>query len=134
MNHLPENHSARRGVAAVELAVCLPLLLIVALVTIEVCGMLHMAQTLKIASFEAARVGVVPGADTENVEFQCESLLESRGVKAYTMSMTPADPSLLSEGEYFRVSIDVDYDENAFLGSFLSNSRVINRSTALRVD
>ena len=126
--------TARRGVAAVELAVCLPILTIVSLATIEVCSMMHTSQAMKIASFEAARVGVVPGAQSENVQFQCESLLESRGITAFSISMTPSDPSDLESGDYFRVSIEVDYDENAILGSFLANNRTIERSTALRTD
>ncbi len=126
--------TARRGVAAVELAVCLPILVVVSLVTIEVCSMLHLSQTLKIASFEAARVGVVPSAEVENVRYQCESLLESRGIKAFTISMDPSDPALLNSGDYFRVSIQVDYSKNAILGSFVANNRIIDRSTALRAD
>lgn len=135
-NHMlrRKSSSARHGVAAVELAVCLPVLIVVSLVTIEVCSMLHLTQAMKVASFEAARVGVVPGAGADNVEFQCESLLDSRGVKAYTISMDPSDPRLLASGEYFRVSIEVNYDENAIMGSFLANGRVLDRSTALRVD
>ena len=126
--------TARHGVAAVELAVCLPILVVVSLVTIEVCSMLHLSQAMKIASFEAARVGVVPGAEVENVQYQCESLLESRGVKAFAISMNPSDPSVLESGDYFRVSIEVDYEENAILGGFLANNRTIDRSTALRAD
>lgn len=122
----------RNAVATVELAVCLPMLLIFALVAIEVCGMLQMGQTLKIASYEGARVGVVPGAEDENVRFQVETLLESRNVKAYTISMDPADPSLLTEGEYFEVLIDVELDQNSYLGDLISSNRVMTRSTALR--
>lgn len=124
----------RRGVAAVELAVCLPILVVVSLVTIEVCSMLHVTQAIKIASFEGARVGVVPAAEAQNVEFQCTSLLESRGVKAFTISMTPSDPSMLNSGDYFRVSIEIDYDQNAILGSLMAKNRTIERSTALRAD
>lgn len=127
-------NKARSGLATVELAVCLPVLLLFALVAIEVCGMLRMGQTLKIASYEAARVGVVPGAEAENVLFQCETFLDGRNVRAYTVSLNPSDPTVVNEGEYFEVSIDVEYDQNSYLGNLLSNNRVITRSTALRGD
>ena len=117
-----------------ELAVCLPVLLLFALVSIEVCGMLRIGQTLKIASYEAARVGIVPGAEPINVMFQCETFLEGRNVKGYSISMNPSDPSLVPEGEYFEVSVEVEYDQNSYLGNLISNDRVITRSTALRAN
>ena len=134
MKRLSNQKHRRRGVAAVELAVCLPILLLFAVATIEVCGMLQMAQTLKIASFEGARVGVVPGAKAENVQFQCETLLNDRNVNSYSISMTPSDPAALTEGEFFQVSIDVQYGQNSYLGNLMSINRVISRSTALRAN
>lgn len=96
--------------------------------------MLRIGQTLKIASYEAARVGIVPGAEPINVMFQCETFLEGRNVKGYSISMNPSDPSLVPEGEYFEVSVEVEYDQNSYLGNLISNDRVITRSTALRAN
>lgn len=124
----------KSGIAAVELAVCLPILLLVAVAAIETCGMLYVSQTLKIASFEGARIGVVPDAEAENVEFQCDTLLQDRGVKGYTISLSPTDPGTLNEGDYFRVIIEADYSQNSLLGGMIFGNRTLNKSTALRAD
>ena len=134
MIKLRTNQADRSGVASIELAVCLPILVIVAFVAIEACGMLYLAQSLKIASFEGARVGVVPLAETDNVVFQCETLLDDRAIQGYTISLDPSDPALLEEGDYFRVTINVDYEQNALIPGFMLGNRVISRSTALRAD
>lgn len=124
----------RRGIAAVELAVCLPVLVVVSIAAIETCGMLYVSQSLKIASFEGARVGVVPDAEASNVEFQCSTLLDSRDVRGYTITLSPTDPSALSEGDFFRVTVEADYGQNSLLGGMLFGNRTLSKSTALRSD
>lgn len=124
----------RNGTAATELAVALPVLVILAFGTIEICGMLFMGQSLKIASYEGARVGVVPKAEATNVVFQCESILDSRGITGYDVQLTPGDPGSLDEGQDFRVTITADYGPNSWVGGWVFDSRTIERSTTLRAN
>lgn len=124
---------AKRGVAAVELAVCLPVIVLLAFATVDACGMLYLGQSLKITSFEGARVGVVPKAETSNVRFQCETLLGDRGINDYTIEMDPASPASLNEGDYFRVTVSASYSANSFMGSIYGD-KVVTRSTALRAN
>lgn len=123
----------KRGVAAVELAVCLPVLVFLAIATIDACGLLYLGQTLKIATFEGARVGVVPNAEATNVRFQCETLLNDRGVSDYMIQLSPANPDALEDGDYFRVTITAGYGANSFMGGMYGD-KVVTRSTALRAD
>ena len=48
----------RQGVAAVEAALCLPVVLILMLGTLEICSGIFLRESLNIASFEGARAGV----------------------------------------------------------------------------
>lgn len=93
-------NSGRRslGTAAVELAICMPILVILALATIEACAMMHVQQSLKISEFEGARVGTVPGASATNVTYQCQTLLDDHSVESYKISMDPPDPSSAPAG------------------------------------
>ena len=127
------NQSVRGGAAAVEMAVCIPILLLMLVATLDVCGMFHIQQSLKISAYEGARVGVVPGAEAENVSFQCESILDAQGVKSYTVTMTPSDPSTLRSGDIFTVSIDANFDANAY-GSALHVGKVLTKSVTLKVE
>jgi len=133
---LGHNRSAnvvRDGAAAVEMAVCLPILLLLLIATVDICGMFHVQQSLKVAAYEGTRVGIIPGSESENVTFQVQSILDAHGVNGYTIAMTPADPSTLEVGDYFTVSIAANFDDNAY-GSGLYVGKVLNKSVTLKVE
>ncbi len=125
--------SFRRGTAAVELAVCLPLFLVILVATLDVCGMFYVQQSLKISAYEGARVGILPEAESKNVVFQCETLLDAQGVNGYSIVLDPPDPRTLSVGDYFTVTISADFDQNAHAGS-LYPGKTLNKSVTLRVE
>ncbi len=52
--------SARRGLATVELALCLPMLLIFALGTTEVCNWMHVRQRAMTAVYDGVRYATGP--------------------------------------------------------------------------
>ncbi|QDT04537.1 TadE-like protein [Rubripirellula lacrimiformis] len=124
----------RSAVAVVELAVCLPLLVMITLATIEACAMIYTQQALHTTAFEGCRVGIVPGAEVENVNFQCQSLLEDHGVEGFTISMDPADPEDLSEGDWFTVTINAPFVDNSLVGGWLYNEKLLTRTVALRAE
>ena len=123
----------KRGAAVVELAICLPVLVLVTIATIEACQMYHVQQSLKITAYEGARIGTTPQAEVTNVRFQCETLLDSQGVKGYTIDMTP-DPTALEEGDFFTVTVECDFNSNSLTGGWLFGNKNITRSVALRSD
>lgn len=127
------HQAVRVGAAAVEMAVCIPTILLLLVATLDVCGMFKIQQSLKVSAYEGARIGVVPGAESKNVNFQCEAILDAHGVNSYTVSMTPSDPATLAPGDYFTVSIDANFDANAY-GSALHSGKVLTKSVTLRVE
>ena len=46
----------------VELAICLPVLILLLFGTIEACAIIYLNQSLKIAAYEGARVSLIPTA------------------------------------------------------------------------
>lgn len=122
-----------KGIAAVELAVCLPILMIVLFATIEACTMYYVQQSLRITAYEGARVGTTPTAQSTNVTFQCESLLDGYGINDYTITLDPAEPSALSSGDYFRVTVDANFGANSITGLFYDD-KTLSRSVALRYE
>jgi len=126
--------SRRSGVAVVELAVCLPLLVLIVIATMEACTMLFVAQSLKVATYEGARVGIVPTSSVGNVVFQCESVLNDRGIKDYTISLSPSNPESLSAGDYFEVTVSAGYDGNSLVNGWMYSGKTITRTSALRAE
>ncbi len=83
----------------------LPIIVLVTFATIETCTALYKKQYLEIVAFEGARVGVVPGAESANVMYKCEMLLQAANVVDYTITAIPSDPTTLEAGDYFTVEI-----------------------------
>ncbi|TWT49739.1 TadE-like protein [Rubripirellula amarantea] len=130
----PRATRIRQGTAVTELAVCLPVLVIIMLATIEACTMMHVQQRLKTTAFEGARVGIVPGSKQVNVEYQCELLLDGHKVHQYSVAMDPADPSTLNQGDWFTVTVEAPCGPNSLVGGWLYADKVLSRSVALRAE
>ena len=56
----------RRGVAAAELAVCLPVIVMLVMATIEACSALFLKQSLTAAAYEGVRTALEESATTKN--------------------------------------------------------------------
>lgn len=132
---LPNRKPAeRRGITAVELAICLPVLVLVTLATIEACTMIYLKQSLKIAAYEAGRVAMVPGADPENLAAQCDLLLSSRNVQGYSVASDPPNPSRLDRGNFFRISVSAPCVGNSFLGGWFYEDRLVTESVEMMAE
>ncbi|MEM9589046.1 MAG: TadE family protein [Planctomycetota bacterium] len=125
---------ARRGASAVELALCIPILVLVLLATIEACVMLQLQQNVTVTAYEGARVGILPGSDASRVQLQCEMLMNDRNVQGYSVSMLPGDPAALQPGDDFTVTVEADCASNSMFGGVFYEDRKIRESVVLRAE
>jgi hypothetical protein len=117
-SHQTRHPSRRRhGGAMIEFAICLPLLVSVTLGTVEACRMIYLRQSIKIAAYECARLGIVPGAEFANLQDHCDVLLNGRRLKEFQLSCEPADLSVLDFSDPLIVKVDISVPANALLGS-----------------
>lgn len=123
--------SIRRGAAMIELAVCLPLLVIATLGTIEACAMIYLKQTLAVAAFEGARLGLIKGSESINVEAQCQYVLMDHNVSNYSIAMSPSDPATLQSGDYFRVEVSALCAPNSLVGGMFYLGKSFSESVEL---
>lgn len=130
---LSQQRPCRQGVAVVELAVCLPLLIALLLGTIEACHMIHLKQDLSVVSYEGARVGTLPGSSRAAVEAQCELLLEDRGIAGYSVGMS-ADPATLDRGSLLTVTVEVPCNRNSLVAAVLYQDKRLVESMVMRVE
>ncbi len=75
-----KNGRGRRGVAATELAVCLPPLLLLVIASIEFANMIFLNHSLSIAAYEAARHAAPKQAANTEVTDCVSEILSNRGV------------------------------------------------------
>ena len=124
----------RDGVAVVELAVCLPVLVLILLATIESCVMLQLQQNVAITAYEGTRIGILQGSSASAVQLQCEMLLDDRNISNYTIIMNPADPATLNEGDLFTVTVEADCAANAVVGSAFFENKTISESVVMKAE
>lgn len=86
--YLSRSKRKRSGAAAVELAVSLPVLVLLLLGTIESCTMIFLQQSLEIAAYEAARVAILPKVQTSDVEATVNQILAARRVNGARVTMS----------------------------------------------
>jgi len=124
----------RRGLAAVELAVCLPVMVLLTLAMIETCTMIFLKQSLAIAAYEGAHTGIAPNATSADVRSACNGILNDRGVQGATVTITPADIRTLDEGEYFQVEVAAPTDRNAVLPGRFFQGQVLRSSAEFMME
>lgn len=126
-----QGHDSRRGLAVAELAVCLPVLTLIVLATIEACTMIFLQQSLSIATYEGARVALVQGAEASNVEAQCDLILSNREVIDSTVTVTPSDFASTPPGEWIAVEASAPFSSNSLVGGWLFNGRTVTARTEM---
>lgn len=78
----------RRAVAAVEAAVMMPVMVLLAFGSIELSNMVFMRQSLSIAAYEGVRIITKPGATAAQATTRINEVLTARNVSNYTVSVT----------------------------------------------
>jgi Flp pilus assembly protein TadG len=131
--HRQPRSNRRAGLAVVELAVCLPVLVMLLLGTLEACRMIQLKQDLSITAYEGARIGIIPGASSYAVQTQCEMLLDDRNVRSYEVAIDP-DPSLLDVGDLFTVTVTADCVDNSVVGGVFFQGKTISESVVMRAE
>ena len=79
----------RQGAAAVEAALCIPLVFLLMILTLAICSDIYLKETLTVAAFEGARAGVRRRATAEFSVAQAENILASRGIVGGVVTTTP---------------------------------------------
>lgn len=106
----------RSGAAAVELALSLPVLLLLLFGTIESCTMIFLQQSLEIAAYEGARVAILPKVNATDVQATVNEILTTRRVRDATVRISLLQYSE-SGGEW--ENLDFPNHQDAPYGTFI---------------
>jgi Flp pilus assembly protein TadG len=128
---MPSLHPHREGVAAVELAVCLPVLVVLVFAAIESCSMIYLTQALHCATYEGVRVAILPTADNQQVIQRTQAILDGHGINGATITLVPSDVSNADPGELVRVRIRTSCDANRISPSFFFGGRNVEVQTTM---
>jgi Flp pilus assembly protein TadG len=104
----------RQGLAVVELAICLPLMVMLTFGAIEAANAIYLKQTLVTAAYEAARTATALGATQADGEARYSEIVTSVGMKGAAITFTPNITTNTASGTAIRVTVTAPADSNSF--------------------
>ncbi len=130
-------HNLRRkrlGVAAVELAICMPVVVLLVVSTIEACSMVFLKQSLAIAAYEGARTAIIPNATSEQVQATCKQILKDRNVIDATITVKPANITILKPGDLVDVTISATCGANSIIPNKFYRGKTLSSTASMMIE
>ncbi len=121
----------RRGVAATEFAVCLPVIVLLVLGMIECCTMIFLKQSLSIASYEGIRTALEERAVSADVARTSQQILAQRRVQNGTVAVSPNNIPGVPVGQYITVTVSAPADSNSVIPGSFFRGRTLSASATM---
>ncbi len=120
----------RAGVAAVEVAVTLPLLILLVFGSMEVANGIFLNQSLSVAAFEGAREAGRPGGTSASARQKMIEVLSSRSIKIYTLAVDPVISDSTPRGTQITATVQAPMNSLAghtigIIGNRMSLQKVV---------
>ena len=110
------NRSGNRfGAAAVEFAVCLPLIILIVAGSIEGASLLFLRQALIQSAYEGAKVAIRQDSTNSDVSSIAIAVADGRRLTNVSVRTTPSDVTSVPQGELIRVSVTAPVTNNSTL-------------------
>jgi Flp pilus assembly protein TadG len=119
----------RRGAAAVEFAMCVPVLILVLFGIIEFSRLVQIQHAVREAALEGARTGVTLDATVATTQSKATATLSSIGIINPTITVTP-NP-LTYTATTVSVTVSVDPSGNSWFMKFLAAGNPIQATVSL---
>lgn len=126
--------TTRRGVAATELAVCLPVVVLIVIATIEACSALFLKQSLTVAAYEGVRTALAERSTPSNVEATCQQILQDRKVQGATITISPKNITSLKPGDFIDVTVSAPCDENSVVPAAFYRGKTLSATASMMVE
>ena len=131
LNSTSVKRRRRRGSAVVELAITLPVFILILFGTIETTTMIFLQQSLEICAYQGARVALIPSSTTANVTAACNTILSNRNVQSATVSITPANYDSQPYGTLIRVRVTAPCNSNSPFSPWFYGGHTLTGETTL---
>jgi Flp pilus assembly protein TadG len=115
----------RKGAAVVEMAVCLPVIVLLVFASIETCNAIFLRQALSASAYEGARVAVRPESTSQQAISRCQAVLDGRDMQDTSITLNPQDVSTVQRGQLIEVTISATCDNNSVGPSWFFGGRTV---------
>lgn len=106
----------RRGALTVEVAICLPILFMFLFGCYEIAHANMLLHATESAAYEAARVGIIPGAQKDKIESAAASILSTVGIRNFKVTVTPN--VITNSTKKVKIEIAVPFRSNTIAPQF----------------
>jgi len=118
--------SNRKAAALVEFAICMPLLVMLVLGSVEAANAIYLRQALTIAAYEAARTASEPGGTTTSGIARANETLVARNVQDATVDISPELTPVTPRGAYVTTTVTAPLSSNLISPESIFRSRSIS--------
>lgn len=123
-----------RGVAATELAVCLPVIVLLVLGTIEACSALFLKQALTTSAYEGVRTAIARGSVASDVEAASNQILSDRKIKNATITITPVNFTSLNPGDYVDITVSAPCNTNTLVPATFFRGKTLTAKASMMIE
>ncbi len=131
---VPKRFHSKRGSAAVEFAVILPIFLTMLFGMVEFGRVLSVQHVVNSAAREGARVASLPGTDNAIVTAAVQTELNNTGIPLDAITFIPPDVAQVSPNEPVTVTVQVNYSSIGWIQGFFPgfNGSVLQGTVVMR--
>ncbi len=125
----------RSGLATVECALCLPVLLTFTIATMDVCSAIFLKEAVTIAAYEGARTGAERGATNAQVAARVKDLLTQRAItynNANVVVISSPGFDTAAALQHVTVTVTIPCANNLISPAKLFNNRNLTASVTVR--
>lgn len=98
-------NAKRKGTATAELAVCLPLLVVLVLGGMEAANGIFLKQGLTVAAYETAKMATTVGFTAAQAEARGNEILNTMGLSGSDIEIDPPTTRQMAPGELVTVTV-----------------------------
>jgi hypothetical protein len=121
-------------VAAAELAVCLPVVVLMVIATLESCSALFLKQSLTAAAYEGVRGAIVKGATTTSVQTACNQILADRRIQGSQVTLNPVSIASLKPGDFIDVTVSAPCTPNSPVPASFFRGRTLSAKASMMIE
>jgi Flp pilus assembly protein TadG len=119
------NRSKRRAAALVELAVCMPVIVLVVFASLEGANMLFVRQATVQAAYEATKCASRRDGTRLQAERLAAEVLAARRINSLSITFVTGDPQATPSGSDVTVRVSANSDERLITGFQIFSGRQI---------
>ena len=119
------------GLAATEMAVCLPVVVLVVVASIEACSLIFLQQAIQTTAYETARFAVAPLSTSANAVARGTQVLTDRNVSGGTIAINPALVENVDRGTLVVSTVEAPLSANRLLPEFFYGDQTMTATVTM---